>query len=310
MRWPFVSWGATAVFAGHDHDYERLNISGMPYFVNGLGGESIVGFGTTNSGSQVRYAGDYGAMKIDATDTSINFQFITRTGKLIDSYTLGSTTTPPPPDTTTTVSTLVATGSTWTYLDNGTDQGTAWRSSSFSDSLWKSGAAQLGYGDGDEVTKVSYGPSATNKYVTTYFRRAFDVKDASAITALRVSFMVDDGTSVYVNGTEVKRFNLPSTVGYRTYAVDALGGTDETLWRTYTIDKSLLKTGTNVIAVEVHQSDPDSSDISFDLHLKADVTTTTTTTATSKTSTATSTAQKSASLFSTKSKIKAVSDVL
>jgi hypothetical protein len=44
--------------------------------------------------------------------------------------------------------TLVPTGSVWKYLDNGSDQGTAWRAASFNDSTWRSGPAQLGYGDG------------------------------------------------------------------------------------------------------------------------------------------------------------------
>ena len=51
-------------------------------------------------------------------------------------------------------------GSNWRYLDNGTDQGTAWRASAFDDSAWASGNAQFGYGDGDEVTTVGFGPNA------------------------------------------------------------------------------------------------------------------------------------------------------
>ena len=59
MQWPFAQWGATAVISGHDHDYERLNVNGTPYFVNGLGGEDIVPFGATIPQSQVRYAGRF-----------------------------------------------------------------------------------------------------------------------------------------------------------------------------------------------------------------------------------------------------------
>ena len=47
---------------------------------------------------------------------------------------------------------LVPTAATWKYLDNGSDQGNAWRAASFNDSTWSSGPAQLGYGDGDEST--------------------------------------------------------------------------------------------------------------------------------------------------------------
>ena len=40
---------------------------------------------------------------------------------------------------------LLKRASTWKYLDDGTDQGTAWKEKDFNDSEWKSGAAPLGY---------------------------------------------------------------------------------------------------------------------------------------------------------------------
>ncbi|HEV8538588.1 MAG TPA: metallophosphoesterase [Bacteroidota bacterium] len=86
MQWPFQSWGATAVLAGHDHHYERIIRNNFPYFVNGLGGKSRYSFGTTVSGSVVRYNADYGAMLVEANEDSITFQFFTRTNALIDRY--------------------------------------------------------------------------------------------------------------------------------------------------------------------------------------------------------------------------------
>ena len=44
-------------------------------------------------------------------------------------------------------------GSSWKYLDNGSNQGTAWRSLFFDDQAWSAGNAELGYGDGDEATR-------------------------------------------------------------------------------------------------------------------------------------------------------------
>ena len=64
--------------------------------------------------------------------------------------------------------TLLLFGSSWKYLDNGSNQGTAWRGVSFNDASWASGNAQLGYGDGDETTVVSYGPNTNQKYITYY----------------------------------------------------------------------------------------------------------------------------------------------
>ncbi len=285
MQWPFQQWGATAVFNGHDHDYERILKNNFPYFVDGLGGESIVGFGSTVSGSQVRYAGDYGAMKLDATDTALTLQFITRTGQVIDTYTIaapsggvsgsgsgagsGGTTT------TTTTSTLIPTGSAWKYLDDGADQGTAWRAISFNDSSWQSGNAQLGYGDGDEATVVSYGPRAKNKYITTYFRKTISIADPSAIDSLELNLLRDDGAVVYLNGTEVYRTNMPG--GNISFTTRASTAVEDNSFHTASIDPSLLVAGNNVIAVEVHQAKPDDPDLSFDFSLSATVTTTMTT---------------------------------
>src|SRR5690606_35286549 len=60
--------------------------------------------------------------------------------------------------------------SVWKYLDDGSDQGSQWRQASFNDASWASGPAELGYGDGNEATVVSYGPNSSNKFPTTYFR--------------------------------------------------------------------------------------------------------------------------------------------
>jgi tartrate-resistant acid phosphatase type 5 len=88
MRWPFKEWGASAVLSGHDHTYERLQVDGLTYFVNGLGGGSIYPFETIENGSQVRFDASYGAMLVEASQSSLNFQFITTQGEFIDEYTM------------------------------------------------------------------------------------------------------------------------------------------------------------------------------------------------------------------------------
>src|SRR5262245_27883537 len=80
--------------------------------------------------------------------------------------------------------TFIPTGAAWKYLDNGSNQGTAWIAPGFNDAAWSSGAAELGYGDGDEATVVSFGPNASAKYVTTYFRRVFTVVNAASFQSL------------------------------------------------------------------------------------------------------------------------------
>ncbi len=163
--------------------------------------------------------------------------------------------------------TLVAFGSSWKYLANGSNQGTAWRSTSFNDAAWLSGNAQLGYGDGDEATVVSYGPDANNKYVTTYFRKSISIADASLLTTISGSIKRDDGVAIYVNGTEVYRNNLAAGAGYTT--LGTLASDDGATPQLFSFNPSVFITGNNVIAVEIHQNSVTSTDISFDLQLTA-----------------------------------------
>jgi tartrate-resistant acid phosphatase type 5 len=88
MRWPFEEWGVSAVLSGHDHSYERLQIGNIPYIVDGLGGDSRYDFKTPLDGSMVRYNSDFGAMLVKASLQTIIFQFITRAGEDIDTYTM------------------------------------------------------------------------------------------------------------------------------------------------------------------------------------------------------------------------------
>ena len=173
----------------------------------------------------------------------------------------------------TTITTLIAAGATWKYLDTGTNQGTAWTASGFNDSTWKSGPSELGYGDGDEATVVGYGSDPNNKFVTTYFRTTFNVSNPASISAINLGHVRDDGAVIYVNGVEAFRSNMPTgTITYTTLASTTVGGTDESTFFPGTINPALLVAGTNVIAVEIHQSDVTSSDISFNLWVTATAT--------------------------------------
>ncbi|KKL16225.1 hypothetical protein LCGC14_2497710, partial [marine sediment metagenome] len=90
VQLPYKLWGADAVFAGHDHTYERIILDDFPYFVTGLGGRSIYSFGTPTTGSEVRYNQNYGAMKVVVDDTTATFQFYALNGfpggALTDTY--------------------------------------------------------------------------------------------------------------------------------------------------------------------------------------------------------------------------------
>ena len=163
---------------------------------------------------------------------------------------------------------LIARGSVWKYLDNGTDQGTGWTAPLFDDALWAAGPAELGYGDGDEATTVSFGPDSQNVYPTTYFRRAFNFTGVASYTNLVMNVKRDDGAVVYLNGVEAVRFNMNAgPVNYLTLAPNATD--DGADFFPATLPATLLVEGLNVIAVEIHQTTASSTDISFELDLAA-----------------------------------------
>ena len=72
---------------------------------------------------------------------------------------------------------------------------------------------------------------------------------------------------IYINGTEVKRDDMPSgTISYTTLASTAVSD-DGSAIQSATVATSSFAEGNNVIAVEIHQSARTSSDISFDMRL-------------------------------------------
>ena len=88
MQLPFDAWGADVVLSGHDHLYERLNVNGMAYFVNGAGGKALYSFRNISPFSVIRFNQTYGAMKIVVEGGHLTAQFITAAGTVIDTYAL------------------------------------------------------------------------------------------------------------------------------------------------------------------------------------------------------------------------------
>ncbi|HSV40649.1 MAG TPA: PKD domain-containing protein [Nocardioidaceae bacterium] len=172
--------------------------------------------------------------------------------------------TEPPPPPPTSVS-LVGPNSSWSYWDQGT-RPTGWEQPGFNSTSWPSGPPRLGYGDTFVDTVVGYGPFASNKYLTTYFRAPFTLDELPDSLDLKVS--VDDGAIAYLNGVEIGRENMPAgPVGNTTLASSDKSGGNETALLSMNAPTSLLQLGTNWLAVEVHQISKGSSDLGLDVDL-------------------------------------------
>ena len=166
---------------------------------------------------------------------------------------------------------LVSFGESWRYLDEGTAPAASWRArTGFDDSGWAQGPGRLGYGGDGEATVVGYGSQTSARHITTWLRKKFVVGDRSGWEALRLRLVRDDGVVVSLNGTEVFRSNLPDgVVTPTTLATTDIAGAAEAAVVEARLPLELLVAGENVLAVELHQAGPASSDLGFDLELIA-----------------------------------------
>jgi hypothetical protein len=96
------------------------------------------------------------------------------------------------------------------------------------------------------------------------------VTDASALKNVVLNVQRDDGVVIYLNGKGIYTNNMPSSFDYLTPATATVGTTDETAFYSYPVSASLLLSGNNVLAAEIHQVTNTSSDIIFDFELTAE----------------------------------------
>lgn len=147
-------------------------------------------------------------------------------------------------------------GGRWEYHDGPAAPPADW---STSVGGWPEGDAQLGYGDGDEVTELL---DADPNVPTVYFRQSITVD--GEVSRADLDVLYDDGIAVFVNGTQVLGLHVDDGLAHDAFA----SGTDgDDARASQTIDGSVFVPGENVIAALVKQVSGSSSDLSFDLRL-------------------------------------------
>ena len=150
-------------------------------------------------------------------------------------------------------------GDLWRYFVGTTNPPANWKNLDFTESQWDEGPSGFGYGDNDDNTII---PTT----MSVYMRNTFTISDTSATPGILFHIDYDDGYIAYLNGIEFSRANMGipgSAVDYNTpaasYTEPSLpGGID----LPYTlIPRELFLNGDNVIAIEVHNFNLTSSDI-------------------------------------------------
>lgn len=163
---------------------------------------------------------------------------------------------------------IKAADTSWRYLTTDTDPGTAWRQPSYAESTaWKTGAAPLGYRESGLKTIIPSGP-VSNNYRTSYYRHAFHVSTPSSIGSLVAKVRRRAGMVIYLNGAEVFRMGVNPHAA-ATYSGLATTTYDPIQSFEVPLPQTLLASGKNVIAVEMHIKD-NNTGIFFDLELAGD----------------------------------------
>lgn len=152
--------------------------------------------------------------------------------------------------------TLIAKGAEWQYL-GGKDPGAGWPTSLSGDG-WKTGPAGFGYEDKDDATIIS---DMRGNYKYLCIRREFELSDKDDPAQLGLAIAYDDGFICYINGKEVLRDNVAS--GYLGTAKDVKSHEASGKFHYFPLPKAkdLLKPGKNMIAIEIHNDDLKSSDL-------------------------------------------------
>ena len=166
---------------------------------------------------------------------------------------------------------LIAITNVWKFEQSGANLGTGWKEPGYDDSAWPAGPGLLAAvrpSGGSLPEPVQTRLQTNQSKITFYFRTYFNVPSNLPIASLQMSNIVDDGAVFYLNGAEVSRFNM--LLGDVTFLSKASPGVDNAVYEgPVAILLSRLQEGTNLMAVEVHQSSTTSSDLTFGLRLDA-----------------------------------------
>jgi len=170
----------------------------------------------------------------------------------------------PPEDPPFVSDTLLPITASWRYHQSGSDLGTTWVAESYDDSSWSSGNALL-YVEGSALPAQKSTPLQLGQS-TYYFRTHFPFTGDPTTIALSLSPVIDDGAVIHLNGQEIFRLGMDTgAIDHDTFANRVVG--DAAFEGPFVVAAEHLRVGDNMLAVEVHQTNPTSSDIVMGLQI-------------------------------------------
>ena len=157
----------------------------------------------------------------------------------------------------------------WSYFVGTSEPSAQWMQPSFDASSWSTGQGGFGYDDGDDNTIIS----ATS---SVYIRKEFNLIDTSVLKYLILQADYDDAFVAYLNGVEIARDNIgtagtPPTFDHlaTTFKEAQLYSGNQPISFDFSLTdfRSLIKQGSNTVAIQIHNQSLTSSDLSSNFFL-------------------------------------------
>jgi len=150
----------------------------------------------------------------------------------------------------------------WRYWVGTSDPGSNWQTSAFNDTSWPQGPGGIGYGDNDDRTIIP-------QTMSVFLRKKFNITNRDKIQDALLHVDYDDGFIAYLNGVEVARSTMPE--GTVAFNQGSNGLHEALLYQGQAPEgfliradrlNDLLVPGENTLAIQVHNDNSGSSDLS------------------------------------------------
>lgn len=168
--------------------------------------------------------------------------------------------------------TVVYDSMNWRYWPGITDPGNGWNTVAFNDNTWLQGRGGIGYGDGDDRTVI-------NPVLSVFLRRKFTITNRDKIKDAFLHVDYDDGFVAYLNGVEIARAFMPA--GAVPFSQGSAGLHEALLYQGQAPEGFLIKkeqldgllvAGENTLAIQVHNENISSSDLSSNVFFTVGIT--------------------------------------
>jgi len=160
--------------------------------------------------------------------------------------------------------TVVFAADDWRYFVGVSEPEHNWRDADFDARHWPAGPGGIGYGDDDDRTVI---PPA----ISLYMRREFDIIDVNAVEQMIFNMDYDDGFVAWLNGVEIARSNVGRVGDIPEFDQKTRTNHEARMYQGgepsyFIFDRAelsdILLQGPNILAIQVHNREANSSDMS------------------------------------------------